>query len=99
MLVLSRKKNEEIIAVVGDEIITFKIVEVRGDKVRIGVIASQHIQVHRREVYDSIQKQLRDGTSQSRVPPTDGYKDSGEDIVDDKNSPPSDGKRDRVSDR
>lgn len=51
MLVLSRKKNESI--VINDDI-TIVIVEIRGDKVRLGVEAPKEIPVHRREVYDAI---------------------------------------------
>ena len=59
MLVLSRKKNEQIvISPPGcDEPIVIVIVEIRGDKVRLGIEAPREIPVHRREVYDQIQKQ------------------------------------------
>ncbi len=53
MLVLSRKKNESIII---DDKITIVVVEIRGDKVRLGVEAPKEIPVHRREVYDAIQR-------------------------------------------
>jgi len=51
MLVLSRKKNESI--VINDDI-TIVIVEIRGDKVRLGIECPKEIPVHRREVYDAI---------------------------------------------
>lgn len=51
MLVLSRKKNEAI--VINDEI-TVTIVEIRGDKVRLGIVAPKEISVHRQEVHDAI---------------------------------------------
>lgn len=51
MLVLSRKKNESI--VINDDI-TIVVVEIRGDKVRLGIEAPKHVPVHRREVYDAI---------------------------------------------
>ena len=54
MLVLSRKKDESII--IGDEV-EVMIVDVRGDKVRLGITAPKHIPVHRREVYDAIQRE------------------------------------------
>ena len=57
MLVLSRKKNETII--IGDDI-TIVVVEIRGDKVRLGIEAPKHIPVHRREVYDAIKKEERE---------------------------------------
>jgi len=53
MLVLSRKKNEGI--VVGDNI-KITVVEIRGDKVRLGVEAPMEVPVHRQEVFDLIKK-------------------------------------------
>jgi len=53
MLVLSRKKNESI--VIRDDIVV-TVVEVRGDKVRLGIDAPKDVPVHRREVYDTIKK-------------------------------------------
>ena len=52
MLVLSRKKNESIVI---NNNITIVVVDIRGDKVRLGVEAPKEIPVHRREVYDAIQ--------------------------------------------
>ena len=54
MLVLSRKKNESI--VINDNI-TIVVVEIRGDKVRLGVEAPKEVPVHRREVFDAIQRE------------------------------------------
>ena len=51
MLVLSRKKNESI--VINDNI-TVTVVEIRGDKVRLGIVAPKDVPVHRQEVYDAI---------------------------------------------
>lgn len=56
MLVLSRKKNESI--VIGDNI-TIVVVDIRGDKVRLGVDAPKEVPVHRQEVHDAIQRQER----------------------------------------
>ena len=53
MLVLSRKKNESI--VINDEI-TIVVVEIRGDKVRLGIEAPKEVPVHRREVYEAIKR-------------------------------------------
>ncbi len=53
MLVLSRKKNESI--VINDNI-SIVVVEIRGDKVRLGVEAPKDVTVHRREVYDAIKQ-------------------------------------------
>jgi carbon storage regulator len=54
MLVLSRQKDESIM--VGDNV-EITIVDVRGDKVRLGITAPREISVHRREVYDAIQRE------------------------------------------
>jgi carbon storage regulator len=54
MLVLSRKKNESIII---NDNITVTVVEIRGDKVRLGIDAPKEVTVHRREVYEAIQNQ------------------------------------------
>ncbi|MDD3469908.1 MAG: carbon storage regulator CsrA [Thermoguttaceae bacterium] len=53
MLVLSRKKNESI--VINNEI-TIVVVEIRGDKVRLGVEAPKEVPVHRQEVFEAIQR-------------------------------------------
>ena len=53
MLVLSRKKNESIVI---NNDITIVVVEIRGDKVRLGVEAPREVPVHRREVYEAIQR-------------------------------------------
>ena len=53
MLVLSRKKNESII--INDDI-TIVVVEIRGDKVRLGIEAPKEIPVHRHEVYEAIRR-------------------------------------------
>lgn len=57
MLVLSRQRDETII--IGDSI-RITIVEVRGDKVRIGIDAPRDVTVHRQEIYDAIKKELDD---------------------------------------
>lgn len=54
MLVLSRQSDESII--IGDNI-RVTIVEVRGDKVRIGIDAPRDVSVHRQEIYDAIQRE------------------------------------------
>jgi carbon storage regulator len=53
MLVLSRKKNESI--VINDDI-TIVVVEIRGDKVRLGIEAPKEVPVHRNEVYEAIRR-------------------------------------------
>ena len=53
MLVLSRKKNERI--VISDDI-TIVVVEIRGDKVRLGFEAPKEVPIHRHEVYNVIHR-------------------------------------------
>ena len=54
MLVLSRQRDQSII--IGDNIV-ITVVDVRGDKVRLGIDAPKEISVHRQEVYDAIQRE------------------------------------------
>ena len=56
MLVLSRHRDESII--IGDDII-ITVVDIRGDKVRLGINAPITIPVHRQEVYEAIQRENR----------------------------------------
>ena len=65
MLVLSRKKNESI--VINDDI-TIVVVEIRGDKVRLGVEAPKEVPVHRREVYDAIKRSEQESANGSDLP-------------------------------
>ena len=59
MLVLSRQRDESIM--IGDDV-EIIIVDVRGDKVRLGITAPKDIPVHRREIYDAIKKEKAEGT-------------------------------------
>ncbi len=54
MLVLSRQRDETIM--IGDEI-EITVVDIRGDKVRLGITAPTRIAVHRKEVYDAIRRE------------------------------------------
>ena len=56
MLVLSRHRDESIM--IGDDIVV-TIVDIRGDKVRLGIDAPSAIPVHRQEVYEAIQRENR----------------------------------------
>jgi len=53
MLVLTRQRGEKIMV---DDNIIITIIEVRGDKVRIGIEAPRDVSVHREEIYDEIQR-------------------------------------------
>jgi carbon storage regulator len=65
MLVLSRQRDESIM--IGDNIV-ITIVDIRGDKVRLGINAPTEIPVHRQEIYEAIQ---RENQRASRVEPKD----------------------------
>jgi len=54
MLVLSRQRDESII--IGDKVVV-TIVDIRGDKVRLGIEATSEIPVHRQEVYEAIRQE------------------------------------------
>ncbi len=62
MLVLARKKNESIV-IREDVVVT--VVEVRGDKVRLGIEAPKEVKVHRREVYDAIRQAEQEAKQQA----------------------------------
>jgi carbon storage regulator len=74
MLVLSRQRDESI--VIGDNVV-ITIVDIRGDKVRLGIEAPGEIPVHRQEVYEAIQRENRksgpsqDGTVTSKAAEND----------------------------
>ena len=69
MLVLSRKKDESVVI---NDSIRIVVVEIRGDKVRLGVEAPKEVPVHRSEVYDAI--------ARGEVPePCDAFKSCGAD--------------------
>ncbi len=60
MLVLSRQRDESVM--IGDNV-EITIVDVRGDKVRLGIIAvenSKNLPVHRKEIYDAIRKDMEE---------------------------------------
>ena len=59
MLVLSRQRDETIM--IGDSV-EITIVDIRGDKVRLGINAPRQIQVHRKEVYSAIKHENTDST-------------------------------------
>ena len=57
MLVLSRQRDETIM--IGDDV-QITVVDIRGDKVRLGITAPPEIPVHRKEVYEAIQRENRE---------------------------------------
>ena len=72
MLVLSRKKNE---AIVINDVIKVTVIEVRGDKVRLGLEAPRDIEVHRQEVYEQIHGKRLEGTKMQLRQLADGLTD------------------------
>lgn len=65
MLVLSRQRDESII--IGDNIV-ITIVDIRGDKVRLGIEAPTEIPVHRQEVYEAIQRENAQAAAERKKP-------------------------------
>lgn len=65
MLVLSRKRNESIV-IDGNIVVT--VVDIRGDKVRLGIEAPKEVPIHRSEVYDAI-KRACESTEAEDLPP------------------------------
>ena len=61
MLVLSRQRDETIM--IGDQV-EITVVDIRGDKVRLGINAPRQVQVHRKEIYAAIQEE---NTQSNRV--------------------------------
>jgi len=82
MLVLSRQRDEAIM--IGDEV-EITVVDIRGDKVRLGITAPRHIQVHRKEVYEAIK---RENEQAAKLRPDDVAT-----IVEDKNKDKTGGER------
>ena len=66
MLVLSRKKQEQIVI---DEDIIVTVIDVRGDKVRFGVDAPRHVPVHRKEVHTAIKRKEASKASSGECAP------------------------------
>ncbi len=60
MLVLSRQKDQTIM--IGDKV-EITVVDIRGDKVRLGITAPSEIPVHRKEVYDAIKQENREAAN------------------------------------
>jgi carbon storage regulator len=54
MLVLSRQRDETIM--IGDDV-EITVVDIRGEKVRLGISAPAHVPVHRKEVYEAIKRE------------------------------------------
>ncbi len=73
MLVLSRKKNESIVI---NERIVLTVVEIRGDKVRLGIEAPRDVPIHRSEIYEALRRAHESAaenaaSNQSEVPASD----------------------------
>lgn len=64
MIVLSRQRDESII--IGDDV-SVTVVDIRGDKVRLGTNAPREISVHRKEIYDLIMQQKKEKKAEQVV--------------------------------
>lgn len=76
MLVLSRQRDESI--VIGDNVVV-TIVDIRGDKVRLGIQAPGEIPVHRQEVYEAIQRENRKTVAPPAVAASPDASETGSD--------------------
>lgn len=86
MLVLSRQRDESIM--IGDDV-EITIVDVRGDKVRLGITAPKSIPVHRREIYDAIQREkAQKGEADVHAGPESEATDKAEEPTRRKNTKP-----------
>jgi carbon storage regulator len=86
MLVLSRKKDERIVI---NNDITIVVVEIRGDKVRLGVEAPKEVPVHRREVYDAISR----GEPADALPESSATENRGSEVGSAESPQPADHQR------
>lgn len=59
MLVLTRKEGEELVWETAEGIITLRLIEIRGNKARLGIVAPRKVPVFRKEVYDKLQPHER----------------------------------------
>ena len=75
MLVLSRQRDESIM--IGDDV-EIIIVDVRGDNVRLGITAPKSIAVHRREIYDAIQREKNEKKNSEQQPGEESPKKSSQ---------------------
>lgn len=64
MLVLSRKKNEQVL--IGHDVVV-TVIEIRGDKCRLGFEAPKETPIHRREVYDAIEREKQKEKPEDRA--------------------------------
>jgi len=83
MLVLTRKLNQSIM--IGEDV-EVKVIDIKGDQVKIGIVAPRHISVYRKEIYEEIQKQNRVAAviNQNAVQSLEGIiKKKGKSLIDD----------------
>ena len=88
MLVLSRQRDESI--VIGDDII-ITIVDIRGEKVRLGITAPAHVPVHRKEIYEAIKREAETGRRGDSSGEVSSLAKKPKDQRPDKDAPPKDG--------
>ena len=65
MLVLSRKKDQQLVIQLGEETVLVRVLDLNGDRVRLGITAPRSVAVHREEVARRIQEELREQLSAS----------------------------------
>jgi carbon storage regulator len=80
MLVLSRSRFEEILIENGDDLIRLSVVEIKGDRVRLGIEAPAHIRIARSEIFEATRKRARQETDY--VCHTDAMADEATRLID-----------------
>ncbi|HZZ79913.1 MAG TPA: carbon storage regulator [Gemmataceae bacterium] len=60
MLILSRKKDEQLIVRLGDQTVVIRVLSVMRERVRIGITAPREVAVHREEVARRIDEELKE---------------------------------------
>ncbi len=78
MLVLTRQRDERI--VIGDDV-EIVVVDIRGDKVRLGVVAPHTVSVHRKEIYEAIRRENQDASGMQGELPGFNLPAQGSDAV------------------
>jgi carbon storage regulator len=63
MLVLTRNRDEEVIIDTGSERIRVCVVDIRGDKIRLGFDAPKHVTIHRLEVQEAVDRRRKGGAA------------------------------------
>lgn len=76
MLVLSRKRDESIVIGYGPDQVVLTVIDIRGDKVRLGLAAPKHVPIHRQEVAEAIARSRLCSPPESPIPSNETVPDT-----------------------